>query len=179
MRHFWKRIRSLVYFRFFPQYNLKVEAAYLIADYFIDDSIISISFSQTLSVMWMLISIISVSVLTSIITSDMVDSNVPLYKKQVVVMENSWEDFIARLLVNRVRKTDNILRVKSYIDLLDAVARNKTIDAGLVDNLILRTLQEETSSRNLGIHINHRYTLKSHDSAFFRCVLPHISPQNL
>ena len=98
----------------------------------------------------MLISIISVSVLTSIITSDMVDYRVALHNEQVVVVQDSWEDFLARLLVNRARTSQNILKVYSYTELFDALATNQSLEVGLVDHYILGTMQDEISSKALG-----------------------------
>ena len=100
----------------------------------------------------MLISIISVSVLTSIITSDMVDSTLDVYGKRVVVVKDSWEDFLARLLVNHKRSTKTMLIVDNYTELLDVLADNTTLDVGLVDNYILSPLQDAMTERDLGLH---------------------------
>ena len=80
----------------------------------------------------------------------MVDTSLNLYNKQVVVVKDTWEEFLARLLVNRKRSASNILQVDTYKELLDTIATRKTLDAGLVDSFILSPLQEEMQSRNLG-----------------------------
>ena len=100
----------------------------------------------------MMISIISVSVLTSIITSDMVDSTINLYGKRVVAVKESWEDFLTRKLVNRERSRRNMLLVDNYTELLDVLADNTTLDVGLVDNYILSPLQDAMTERDLGLH---------------------------
>ena len=105
---------------------------------------------QVLSVIWMMISIISVACLTSIITSDMVDTSVSLHNKQIAIVKDSWEEFLARLLVNRYRSSQNILKTSNYTELLDVIASNTTLDAALVDHNILSMMQDEMKKRDLG-----------------------------
>ena len=95
-------------------------------------------------------SIISVSCLTSIITSDMVDSSFPLHNQQVAVVKDSWEEFLARLLVNRHRSSTNIIKRDNYTELLNEIQRNTSLKAALIDHNILSMLQDDLAERELG-----------------------------
>jgi len=107
------------------------------------------SVGKVFSVLWMIVSIISVSCLTSIITSDMVDSSFPLHNQQVAVVKDSWEEFLARLLVNRHRSSTNIIKRDNYTELLNEIQRNTSLKAALIDHNILSMLQDDLAEREL------------------------------
>ena len=100
--------------------------------------------------LWLIVSLITVSCITSIITSDMVDSHVSLANRSVAIKEGSWEELIGRMLINHYRTKKNTIQFNSYIGLLDGLQTNHSIFAGLIDYNVAATLQTAMRERDLG-----------------------------
>ena len=108
---------------------------------------------KLIGVLWLMVSLITVSCMTSIITSDMVDSHVQLANRSVGIKAGSWEELIGRMLINHYRTKKNTVRFSSYMDLLDGIQNNHSIFAGLIDYNVAATLQSAMKDRELGKHI--------------------------
>ena len=105
---------------------------------------------RVLGVIWMMISLIIVSCITSLITSGMMDNSVNVRNQTLGVVHNTWDDFIGRLLVNRKRSRNSILNYTTYDALFDAVRNDKRVFAGLVDKNVASALIDEIDARDLG-----------------------------
>ena len=108
------------------------------------------SIGKLFGALWLMVSLITVSCMTSIITSDMVDSHVTLANKTVGIKAKSWEELIGRMLINHYRSNENTVRFWSYMDLLDGIKNNQSLFAGLIDYNVAATLQSAMRDRDLG-----------------------------
>ena len=105
---------------------------------------------KIIGVLWLMVSLITVSCMTSIITSDMVDSHVSLANMTVGIKAGSWEELIGRMLINHYRTKKNTVRYNSYTELLDGIQNNEELFAGLIDYNVAATLQSAMRDRHLG-----------------------------
>ena len=114
------------------------------------DSGPSSNIGKLFGALWLIVSLITVSCMTSIITSDLVDAHVKLANMTVGIKSGSWEELIGRMLINHYRTKKNTVRFNSYTELLDGIQTNKSIYAGLIDYNVAATLQTAMRDRELG-----------------------------
>ena len=105
---------------------------------------------KIIGVAWMMMSLIVVACMTSIITSDMVDSTVIINNQTTAVVAGTWDEFLGRLLVNHKRSSKNMAPFASYTELMDGLMHNDDIYAGLMDYNVAAMLQAEMRARDLG-----------------------------
>ena len=98
----------------------------------------------------MCVSIILVACLTSLITSDIVDPSVDIYQETVAVVGHTYEEFLARKIVNVKRTRKNTVRFNDYLSLMKELEVNEDLFAGLVDHTVLSVMQKEMKEHKLG-----------------------------
>ena len=103
-----------------------------------------------IGVVWMLIGLVIVSCLTSLITNDMMDNTVNIRNQRVGVVSSSWDDFVGRMLVNHERSSKWVEGYDSYEALLDAVKKDGTLFAGLMDENVASVMIDDIKERGLG-----------------------------
>ena len=106
--------------------------------------------AKVVGIIWMLLSLVVVSCMTSIITSDIVDNSISVKDRTVGVVEDTWDEFLGRLLVNHKRSKRNVLPYTTYEDLFDAVRDDEELYAGLIDQNVASAMIDEIQSRDLG-----------------------------
>ena len=110
------------------------------------------SIGKIVGLLWLMVSLVTVSCMTSIITSDMVDSHVKLENKTVGFVRGSWEEMIGRMLINHQRSKKNTVQFSSYMELLDGIQKHPDIYGGLIDYSVAAVLQKAMRDRDLGEH---------------------------
>ena len=117
------------------------------------------SIGKVIGLLWLMVSLVTVSCMTSIITSDMVDSNVKLENKTMAFVQGSWEELIGRMLINHLRSKKHTVQYSSYMELLDGLHTNTDIYGGLLDYSVAAVLQKAMRDRDLG---ENRFAVRLH-----------------
>ena len=89
------------------------------------------------------------------IIADHNENKAPADQSKVVTVKDTWEDFLARLLVHGERKSTYIDRFDTYDEMLDAIVKNDSYYSAMIDYNVAAVRMEEIKRRQLGNHLKY------------------------